>query len=141
MCKLPSAVKLRNIAKRVRRWAENNYKAYNVADDLCGMCGVAAYATGRILAKEKIPHEVCIAAMGGHCFVVCDGYLIDVTATQFNQAKIIVRKLSNDVIDDHWFWRVDRRWKEADQFRNYLLNRGSYSKTLLTVFNGGYLFK
>lgn len=65
------------------------------AKTLCGLCGFGSAMLFERFKKEGL--DVQIANAVGHWFVVCEGFLVDVTATQFGQAKICVRDYEKTV--------------------------------------------
>lgn len=92
------------IAKRVRHWTEQKAeRAKFNAHNLCGWCAISAAHLFRELKNNGINAELHYAP--GHCFVVVDDYVVDVTATQFERFE------SNEICIMHI--------KEADQFTFY----------------------
>ena len=86
---------IRNVAKTVRKWAEEYAKENHYTRDLCGMCAIAAGETWRRLKGRGANPILCIAMYDppfAHCFVECNGYIIDVTATQYDGPKVLVRR-------------------------------------------------
>jgi hypothetical protein len=79
-----------NAARRARRWTEKNWRRYRAVGDMCGMCGVSSTYLLKLLKKEGI--RARIMAGDGHAYVQYKGYIIDVTATQFGNGKIVFRK-------------------------------------------------
>jgi len=75
--------RLYKIAKKVRIWAETvNDKHGLWDDDLCRGCGVCSYII--FVRLDKLGYKPrFIWSDYGHCFIICQGFLIDVTATQF----------------------------------------------------------
>ncbi len=76
------------IATEVREWAEDWNKLHDMFSyDLCGMCAIAAAELHRALVLNGYEPLIIVSEDNGacHCFVVCDGYLLDVTATQFGE--------------------------------------------------------
>ena len=87
--------KMRNVARNVRKWAEKYAKENHYPRDLCGMCAIAAGEMWRRLKGRGANPILCIALYDppfAHCFVECNGYLIDVTATQYDGPKVLVRR-------------------------------------------------
>lgn len=109
---------IRTIARRVRRWAERVAASNNdYGADLAGMCAVAS----RQLLTELLSagYQAKVAYQWNHCFVLVEGYIVDITATQFNQPKVIVRCLD----------RAKKRglpqyWRHTNTYKtSYGLNR------------------
>lgn len=80
--------------------------------DLSGWCILTSYVLFHILKRRGYNPEVC--KNDGHAFILCDGYYIDVTATQFNGSKtrqeaglnyppVYCRKK----IEDDWIHKID----------------------------------
>lgn len=82
---------LTKIAKETRKWAENLYNHRHLLGNkdwyqgLAGMCAICSVELADRLKKEGFSPS--IAKNGNHTFVICDGYLIDITATQFGQKR------------------------------------------------------
>jgi hypothetical protein len=56
--------------------------------DLCGMCAIASYALEQVLFDHGYESEFILAILDdprpcSHCWVEIDGWIIDITATQF----------------------------------------------------------
>jgi len=83
--------KIRKIANRIRKRLEKIATSLlpGVGAHLGGLCGHGAL----MLHKEltELGRAPQVASGRGHWFVVCDGFLIDVTASQFGQPKVVVR--------------------------------------------------
>jgi hypothetical protein len=79
-------------AERARAWAEAQAKQNRFAPDLNGLCAISsAYLCAELEAAGLRPKAVLAP---GHCYVECDEFLVDVTATQFGHGKIEVRNSS-----------------------------------------------
>ena len=83
---------LQDIATRTRTLLENISKELliNAQPNLAGLCGY-----GSIMLSEELQrngHKAQIIGGYGHWFVQCDEkYLMDITASQFGQANVIVK--------------------------------------------------
>src|SRR3990167_11485989 len=97
---MSTASSIRSVARRVRRYLDRVAIEDGFSEDLNGLCGKAAailyHALEHAGFNPKIAHTL------GHAFVLCEGYIVDVTATQFGQpdqyADTVVRsKLSADM--------------------------------------------
>lgn len=103
-------------AQSVRDWALQ----HNAPFDLCCWCAICSYEIFKRLKQAHFsPVFVDVeTGYGGHCYVKCAGYLIDVTAQQFNRRHppvIVVRKPpSND-----WYW--------SEKTREDLVTRRAYT--------------
>lgn len=98
------AKKIRSIAIHVRELVsdmasygqsdryENNYIAKR---DLNGLCLYASIILKNTLLYYGYGNLKPIIATGvGHAFVICNGYIVDVTASQFGQPKVVVRDIN-----------------------------------------------
>ena len=118
------ARQLRNIAWQVRRWAENEYTGSDGCgwydNDLCGLCAVASGEIWkRLKAVGADPLIVyCDMDWSGHCYVLVEGYVIDVTATQFfrKMPRVVVRKHTR--AKQEW-WDISQTFKNIRSFRDW----------------------
>ena len=93
------------VAKSVRKWTQEKAKRANYhPDTLCGWCAISAAHLFRELSKVQVKAELHYAP--GHCFVVVNDYVVDVTATQFDEFK------NKEIVIMHL--------KEAEQFSYYI---------------------
>jgi hypothetical protein len=95
------------IAKQVRIFCEKYREQKKLwKEDLGGMCAIASYLIFDILKENEYEPTLVhaeINPIGGHCFILCNDYLIDVTATQFGEKeKVIVKKYSELEQKDFW---------------------------------------
>jgi len=130
----------RNIAERARQWAEHvidtEWAAHNMyGPTMSGFCALAAIELFRRLYNAGFDPRLvlstdtgqpyiyardgCIDYGEGHCYVLCDGYVIDITATQFGKKKIEIRGQRN--IRNEWFWNPVLTFKTISGFRRRLL--------------------
>jgi hypothetical protein len=79
--KLTKQQRLIRIASNVRKWAEKA-RPRNRPKNLEFMCGRASGELFKRLAAAGFNPTIVIGAC--HAFIECDGYVLDVTATQFN---------------------------------------------------------
>jgi hypothetical protein len=116
-----------NIAREVREWAERRGAEYGDTDaTLSCYCAIASAKMSMILASEGIKHRIgyAYAPIGGHMFILKDGWIIDVTATQFGEdEKILVRHTHATRLP--WYHRVKQtfmsaqtmlRWQEKNRW-------------------------
>lgn len=99
--------KVYNAARRARRWAERNWQSYYCDETFCGLCGVAAAQLLTELQKDGIYAK--IACSDEHAFVLYRGYVIDVTATQFGEPKILIKPYPQEEFHN---------WHYHDTFRS-----------------------
>jgi hypothetical protein len=101
-----------NAARRARRWAEANWHRFEVFDeDLEGMCGIASCILLQELEKEGIDAKIYEAEC--HAYVMYDGYIIDVTATQFGGPKIMFRRRKKE---ESYEWYAGKSFTSAKAF-------------------------
>lgn len=87
--KIPT--KALKIAKEIRKWGEKEDKKVMNEGDLSCLC---EECSSRIYKKLlRMGFDPIYAHNIWHCFVILDGWIIDVTATQFGEKeKIFIRK-------------------------------------------------
>lgn len=98
--------KLHRIARSARYWAEQEAKKDNFYPDLTAFCARGAAELFRRLksvglkprlVETRRPYEA-------HIYVQCCGYIIDTTASQFGEPKVIVRRKGVKKHEDAWYW-------------------------------------
>ena len=109
------------IARSVRKWAERKAEAakYN-PDTLCGWCAIASAHLFRALKNEGIESE--LHYVSGHCFVVVDDYVVDVTATQFAELRagdVFIKH--HKEVDQHWFYQSSHIFEKPMELREHQL--------------------
>lgn len=90
-------------AEKVRKWALKLIGDNN--NNLMGWCLTCSYLIFKRLSKFGLKPQICSICRGpgSHAFIYCDGYIVDVTATQFKvKEKIIIRK--NEGKHKLYFW-------------------------------------
>lgn len=116
--------KIVSIATKARKWAEDYAKRNHFKPNLACMCAIASAHLFEALTKEGLKAK--IAYNSSHCFVLTNGYLVDITATQFNKVqykspisleKVIVVKYNSikplpDYIFPTW-WKVEHKFDSA----------------------------
>lgn len=90
--------RIEKIAKNVRMWAVKNRGSF--PPDLEGMCARAAGELLYRLQRAKIKAEIAFKTF--HAFVRYDGYVIDVTATQFGMSEVEI--VPQKEAEKHYFW-------------------------------------
>ena len=102
-----------NVLGRVRRMLDANRRSLGFPRDLAGACGVSSACIHTLLEVEGVPAQI----IGGHFhyYVVCDDLALDVTATQFGRAPIMVMGMQQlqrlATHDDGWRW-----WYPHDRY-------------------------
>lgn len=115
---------LHSIAKRVRRWTQEEAIKRDVdPDTLDCMCGIASYKLFQELRKAGVantylcvtPDDLC----GVHAFVVCGarGTVVDVTASQFDCKAIEIVDRAQAKHVDHW--KIGRKFSNDRSIRKY----------------------
>lgn len=99
------------LGRKIRRGLKEHAKSLdysdntrgNIDEDLCGGCALAA----TIIAQElrKLGKKAHVIWQDSHCWTECDGYIIDVTATQFDGPEISISKIGEK--PNKWFWYRD----------------------------------
>jgi hypothetical protein len=79
-------------AYRIRKKLELEYKdSYLITKDLCGACFIASFEFADYLWSRGV--KVKLVMNEFHCFLIKDGYIIDITATQFGcKNKVLIQK-------------------------------------------------
>ena len=114
-----TSYELRRGATSVRRWAEKYAKLHDHFDDLCGMCAIASGELWRRLRLIGGKPVFCYVDDGegdAHVFIECDGYLIDVTATQFEENRVVVRRKKSAWAQRDW-WKATWRCRSITAFK------------------------
>jgi hypothetical protein len=119
---MPSQVyqTIKKIATKIREelesFAERNPGGrFSTEPNLAGMCGYGSVMLYEALSEAGFKPK--IAAGHGHWFVVCEGYLVDATATQFGQPKVVVRnyeKVRASILSRKYL----REWWNASKLSN-----------------------
>lgn len=96
---MDKAQRFRNIATKVRQELDlfrtkSNCTGFCSGPDLGGLC----YYGAAMLYESFREHgfgSAEIAAGEGHWYLICDEYLVDVTASQFGMGNVVVRQNKN----------------------------------------------
>jgi hypothetical protein len=77
------------VRERVAEWVE---RAPSIEPDLGGACAIASYALWRVLRARGFPAVFVFQADSelAHCWVELNGYVVDITATQFGGPPIAI---------------------------------------------------
>lgn len=130
-----ATVNLHKIALRVRRWTLDFQRKHNdkYPTDLVGLCGIASARLYSELVKAGYKPQIayCRYLQFGHVFVVCDGYVIDLTSSQFCNAPKFTFQAVDHFNQDKW-WKTysvmegldeleeeQLEWVEDHQFATY----------------------
>jgi len=103
--------RLRSIATQTRKLLENisHDILIKAEPSLAGLCGYASLLLDDVLKKKGYNPQIIKGR--GHWFIKCEGYLIDITASQFGQPNVVVRDFAfvQDAINEK---RVRQFWWE-----------------------------
>ncbi len=106
---------VRSIASEARQWAEAYARKYSASygPDLCCLCAKASGRLHSLFKRYGVPGV--IAANDNHVFNVVGDYVVDITATQFdeNNKKVVIlpRKLATN-----FYWKIDIMYDEVANF-------------------------
>jgi len=103
--------KVEEIAKKVREKVVKKYRR-KFGNDLCGCCAIASGLLHTELLKNSITSKIAMVNLksgGSHCFVIYKGYIVDVTASQFQQDDICIFNDRKHRNGNDWFWYGRRR--------------------------------
>ena len=104
-----SLIKIRRIAKEVRKCAE---KKWRWGRDLGGMCGIASVMLHKELLESGIATD--IVCNSWHAFLEYQDYIIDITATQFDVPKaVFIKKRAKK---EGEYWKCERRFQNWEDF-------------------------
>jgi hypothetical protein len=114
-------------ATEVREWAMKKSVWFDNDSDLCGWCAICSTAIFKRLYNKGLNPTFVEAYFSdlrnseAHCFIICKGYLVDVTATQFSPSydPVIVRKY-DDSDGKKWFWKKQNEAKTIGAIRSML---------------------
>lgn len=110
-------LEIQRIARKTRGEMKRIIKRSNYfPSDCAGLCGIAAARLFQRLKKHGYVPK--IAYSQNHCFVLCNGYIVDVTATQFNgefettptvvvaidYVKRLLREYGTEAHEDLYYW-------------------------------------
>lgn len=123
-------LKLKETARSARRWAMRHRQKFNCDDDLAGMCAIASGYLHRLFNKVGIESFLCVNHE--HCFVVADGYIVDITASQYGFRPVTI--VSTDKVDQE-FWFIEKRFKSVDSLLDYQIDAGWPFEQLVLVEN------
>lgn len=79
---------LARIADKVRDAFEEIGEKEDMPSDLCGLC--LRSSVQLFLAAKYFDINIQVVGGFGHCYTMCDGYIVDVTATQFGETDRVL---------------------------------------------------
>lgn len=113
------------IASEVREWGENLQQQHSVEmwrENLGGMCGICSCELAtRLQAHRFIPY-LCVNDY--HCWVHIEGWLVDVTATQFGFEPVVLVELSSIPFEETqpFFKRNKQRLSISQRIGSFWIN-------------------
>lgn len=131
--------KIKTISTSARSWAEAYAKVKKFPDDLNGLCAIASAKLFEMLDREPgLTPSIAIwhdnKSHGVHCFLICNQYLVDITATQFgNFSKVEVINLLNVDKKRFYFWNYDTVIKSVDDLMMYQEHTPWVEKSQVTI--------
>lgn len=124
---------LRSIAVQTRKTLESISREILIEAEpsLAGLCGYASLMLSSAL--EKKGYHAQIIQGRGHWFVECQGFLMDITASQFGQPSVVVKdyKLAQDAITRR---KVKQFWWEPQGIDS--VEKNAYLKEYNKRLNG-----
>ena len=114
-------------AALARLWAEERASRLDDSDpdDLSCYCAIASVKLSMLLTAAAIKHRIAMAddLCGSHVFVLVDGWIVDVTATQFGvDDKIFVKH--ERAPDLRWFHKITRTFGDVHSLVLWQLKKG-----------------
>lgn len=105
------------IARRTRRWAMRNREKFDCWSDLGGLCAIASSKLFQNLEAAGIPAKLKLALEEdgcAHVYVEVDGYIVDITATQFSSAHAAVQVVPpQSPLRKAWWWDGKKAFKSV----------------------------
>lgn len=110
-----------SVAQQVRIWThERAVRAKYNSHNLSGWCAISSAHLFRELRKAKITAE--LHYVSGHCFVVVEDHVVDVTATQFGEfTKTPILILHLKEAEQHWFYKTEKIFENPTELREHQL--------------------
>ncbi len=112
--------RLKQLARQVRRWAMRNRAKYHSTCRLDGMCAITS-ARLFIQLRNAGFHDtkLCVTKEDDHAFILCSGYVVDVTATQFDShyKAVVVIPIEEEATDD--LWEVGKAFQNMNAIREH----------------------
>jgi hypothetical protein len=115
-----SKLLIHKTARKVRKEIES-ISRYS---DLACMCAIASAKLFKVLNENKIEAKlaVCHYPDGGHCFLVFNDHIIDITATQFSKhnkpIEIVPIKMVNNI--EYWDLKDAKIFTDLNSFVKFL---------------------
>lgn len=109
------------LAEKAREWAEKeqekNPKSFK--KNLTGLCAKANSYLFSLLKENQIESHIVINNY--HCFLLYEGYVIDVTATQFGEKRILIEEYPNM---NYWAYKKELVFSSVEALLKYQKKSG-----------------
>lgn len=136
-----SKTSVSSLIKEARQWCEDYAVDSPFSADLSCMCAIASSYLSNRFHQYGINHQIAIYDTPdfGHCFIIYDGHIIDITATQFDSSTkkfkpIEIVKLNTVDLEKFPFWEPTHLFCNAEQLLTFQLESGwSQEHTVLQV--------
>ncbi|MDO9141798.1 MAG: hypothetical protein Q7U38_15875 [Methylobacter sp.] len=106
-------------ARPARRWAMRHRIRFNCGDDLAGMCAIASGYLHRLFNKVGIESFLCVNHE--HCFVLANGYIVDITATQYGLKPVTIVEVEKAYQE---FWVIEKKFKTPENLFGHQFDEG-----------------
>lgn len=103
-------------AKEARKIAENIAEKEGFPRDLEGLCARASAVLFELLEEKGFEPEIGVSSTRPHVFVMAEGYIIDVTATQYRRKKKIFVVKAEDA---PCMYFPEMVFRSVDELRSY----------------------
>lgn len=106
------------IAKTVRKQAYNKAHKY-YGEELTGYCARGSAMLWTALVKAGLSPVICLARSqdGDHVFVMCENYIVDVTATQFGERPVCIKRFGRGGLQPPWYWRCFKTFNDPNSLK------------------------
>lgn len=139
---------LTQIAEGVRKEAENYAEEEGYDSDLCGLCAIASVWLFQDLKKNGFKPIICVSREKDtwgcwHVYLEVDGYVVDITATQFNISdgvEIHHVNHSGEILlragrSNFWYWRPYKQFKTIEGLVAFMKRAGWMESEIPTLTN------
>jgi hypothetical protein len=111
--------KIIKCAQSAREWADGHARYHTIFNSsLQGMCAITSAYLFELLIQAGLKAK--IAYNDNHCFILTNGYLVDVTASQFPdiKEKICIQKY-NQLQCPPRYWRISKKFNSVLELQMY----------------------
>lgn len=103
-------------AQEARRITEGIAIREGFPKDLCGLCARASAVLFDLLKDKNYEPEIGLSSTRPHVFVMVDGYVVDVTATQYRRKKKVFIVKAEEAPDMYY---PEVTFKSVEELRSY----------------------